>query len=53
MVLLICTSSLLVNNLESVGLASFPIVIASLPLYWFDLRVYVFYLNIKIKNVKP
>jgi hypothetical protein len=31
MVLLICTSSLLVNNPESVGLASFPIVIASLP----------------------
>ena len=31
MVLLICTSSLLVNNFESVGLASFPIVIASSP----------------------
>ena len=28
---LICTSPLLVNNLESVGFASFPIVIASLP----------------------
>ena len=31
MVLLICASSLLVNNFESVGLASFPIVIASSP----------------------
>ena len=31
LVLLICTSSLLVNNLESVDLASFPMVIASLP----------------------